>query len=309
MGMTIRSEVKISRDEAIRYLFMESGVAQGIISAVLSSVAAFFITFYILSLILLRDITTNQFLVLLVIFAGLGVLLFFIKKEEFNLYDRTHSEIFMHGVFTYPVMIILFTAIFLYFVLPQEEWSVTEVGTEASLLSSVITLMLVGLMIAYIFEGLWKLINFYVLQLFAKRDWFILAEREVFIQGMGMRFEESRRYGTALSVLKVQLDIPASRKRLLNSIYKRVVKALRDIDSISHLDNWNDFAVLTPITGPACHGLFNRVANVIKEQLYAKGVKENHKIEGYISSVTPETESEYDLLKPQEKIEHEIKFN
>ncbi len=307
MGMIIRKDVKITRDEAIRYLFMESDAVPGMIASVLASLISFLIAYLLLYLIKFIVPSSSQFIILLIVFFAFGVGYYFLKKEEFLLFDKTHADVFVHGLITFPVTIILFTSIFIYFLMPEWKQNATGSGLETETLSSVITVLLVGLMSAYIYNGLWKLVDFYILQIFAKRDWFILAEREVFINSLGMRFEEARRYGTALTLLNLKIDIPPKKKHLLEALYKRIVRSLRDIDSISHYEDWNNIVILAPITMPACHGLFNRIANVLSDELQARGIKEAHMIEGGITTVSSEVESEFDLLKPTTVLKFEVK--
>lgn len=307
MGMVFRKDVKITRDEAIRYLFMESDVVPGLLTSAIASVLSFLFAYVVLYLIKYITPTTNQFLVLIGIFFMFGIGYYFLKREEFILFDKTHAEVFVHGLITFPVAIILFTSIFVYFLLPEWKQSSAGSGIETQTLSSIIMVLLIGIVSAYVYIGLWNFTDFYLLQLFAKRDWFILAEREVFVNGLGMRFEEARRYGTALSLLNLTIDISPKKRRLLDSIYKRIVRSLRDIDSISHYENWNNIVILAPITAPACHGLFNRIANVINDELVAKGIKSSHVIEAGISTVSASTESEYDLLKPTTTLKFDVK--
>jgi hypothetical protein len=307
MGMVFRKEVKITRDEAIRYLFMESEVVPGLVTSAFSSVLSFLFAYVLLYLIKYIVPTTTQFLFLIAIFFTFGMGYYFLKREEFVLFDKTHAEVFVHGLITFPVSIILFTSIIIYFVLPEWKQAAAGSGIETQTLSSIIMVLLIGIVSAYVFIGLWNFVDFYLLQLFAKRDWFILAEREVFVNGLGMRFEEARRYGTALSLLNMTIDISPRKRRLLDALYKKIVRSLRDIDSISHYENWNNIVILAPITAPACHGLFNRIANIINDELVAKGIKDAHVIEAGISTVTAQTESEYDLLKTTPSLKFEIK--
>lgn len=306
MGMIVRKEVKITRDEAIRYLFMESDTVPGMIASSIASILAFLVSYLVLYLVRFIAPSTEQFIILLASFFVYGVLYYFIRKQEFLLFEKTHSEVFVHGLLTFPITIILFTMIFVYFLLPEwRQGAASDIRSQT--MSSVITVLLVGIVSAYIFNGLWKIADFYILQIFAKRDWFILAEREVFVNGLGMRVEEARRYGTALSLLNLKIDIPARKRHLLEGLYKKIVHSLRDIDSISHYEDWNNIVILAPITAAACHGLFTRIANILNDEIVVRGVREGHLIEGGISTVTAETETEYDLLKPATVLKFEIK--
>ncbi len=304
--MVLRKNIKISREEAIHYLFNESSTIGGLIASSISSGIAFLASYYVLvyakfiryNLIEMAVITGIYFL------AGIG--LYYIKKQEFMLYDKTHSAVFIHGLLTYPMLVLIYASMFVYFLVPQ--WNIMA-GEGTNLLSSIITALLVALIFSFLFNALWQFTDMMIMQVFAKRDWVVVAERDYFIGGLGMRFEEARRYGTSLSLVHLRIGInPRRKKRLLKVIYRRVAEALREIDSISHFEDWNSIIILAPITEAAAKGLLTRISKIMKEELYKNGIRDNVEVSADISTLNRETENEFDLLKPQENVTQTLSF-
>ena len=97
------------------------------------------------------------------VFAILGVATYFTKREEYILYEKTGSDTFIHGVFSYPLYIITFTIVFSIFLLPT--WRDLSKGQEYSLLSSMITIFMLAIVFAYLYNGVWKMVTFFSIQL------------------------------------------------------------------------------------------------------------------------------------------------
>jgi hypothetical protein len=304
--MVIQKTLKVSRDEMLHYLFGETNIILAILSSIVAALSGMFITLGFLHFAGFFTIQPDQLITLSIVFIGLGIAIYFTKKEEFHLYDKTGSHIFIAGVFSYPIYIILFTLVLLYFFLP--DWTSAQKGIQVNVVAAIILIFLISVAFSYLFNGWWKLISYFLLRLFARRDWVILAERDAFLSGLGLRFEESKRYGTALSLLNLTVTLPPREKKLLAGIYKRIANGVRDIDLISHFDNVNNFAVLAPITQAAGHGLFKRVVKLVQEELYTKGYKNKVMVEAGIATILPETESEFELLKPAEMLKEEIQI-
>lgn len=309
--MVIRKQMKISRDEALRYMVDEAPIFKSIISGIFASLVAFVVIYYLISVTRLiafgsTEFINNMFFILLGVFAALGIATYFTKREEYILYEKTGSDTFIHGVFSYPLYIITFTIIFAIFLLPT--WKKGSTGQEYSLSASMVTIFMLAVVFAYLYNGVWKLITFFSIQMLSGRDWLLLAERDFFVSGLTMRFEEARRYGTSLSLLTFTLSISNKKKKMLKTIYKKFTSTLRDIDSISHYESWNKIVVLAPITSSAIEGLFTRMVKVSKETLYAKGWKDKVIVEGGIASINNEVESQFDLLKPHKILKQEITF-
>jgi len=304
--MVIQKSLKVSRDETLHYLFGETNLILGILSSIVASLSGMFITLGFLHFAGFFTIQQDQLVILSVVFAILGIAIFFTKKEEFHLYDKTGSHIFIAGVFSYPIYIILFTLVLLYFFLP--DWTSAQKGVQVNVVAAIILIFLISVAFSYLFNGWWKLITYLLLQMFSRRDWRVLAERDAFLSGLGLRFEESKRYGTSLSLLNLTVTVPPREKKILAGIYKRLADSVRDIDLISHFDNVNNFAILAPITLAAGQGLFKRVVKLVQEELYTKGYKKKVTVEAGIATILPETESEFELLKPAEMLKEEIQI-
>lgn len=304
--MVLRKNIKISREEAIHYLFNETSAAGGILGSALSSGIAFLASYYILIFANFIRYNVVEMAVITGIYVLVGVGLYYIKKQEFVLYDRTHSAAFIHGLLTYPILVLVYASMFIYFLVPQ--WNIMA-GEGTNLLSSIITALLVALLFAFLFNALWQFLDMLLLQLFAKRDWIVVAERDYFIAGLGMRFEEARRYGTSLSLLHVRIGLdPRKQRRILKNMYRRVAESLREIDSISHYEDWNSIIILAPITAAATKGMLARISKIMKEEFYKFGVRSNVDINADISTLSREIENEFDMLKPQESVSQTLSF-
>jgi GGDEF domain-containing protein len=303
--MVIKKHLKISRDDALRYIILETTVFKGIIASVLSSLVACFAIFYLIYITQFFDFALEEFFVVMGIFFVVGIAVFFIKREEYRLYEKTSSEVFTHGLFTYPLYILLFTGIFLYFLVPQ--WAEASVETEHQMLASVVTVFLVSILFSYLFNGIWRLLAFFILKLISGQDWVLLAERDFFISGLAMRFEEAKRYGTSLSLVNLTINGISNRnKQLLQSIYRKMVDSLREIDAISHYESWSNIVILAPITGKAAEGMVNRLVRVIRDEIHTKNYKETVTVESRIGSVKIDTETEFDLFNAESTLKHEI---
>ncbi len=307
--MVLRKNIKISREEAIHYLFNESSGIAGMFSSALSSVFSFAVSYYLLIASKFIPYNVMELSIIGGLFFGVGVGLYFIKKQEFTLYDKTHSSVYLHGLLTYPILVLVYASMFIYFLVPQWNEIANSTGGGTSLLSSIITALLVALIFSFLFNALWQIVDMFVMQIFAKHDWVIVAERDYFIAGLGMRFEEARRYGTSLSLVHIKIGIDPRKKRLLKTIYRRVSEAVREIDSISHYEDWNSFVILAPITEGASKGLIGRISKIIKEEMYKNGIRSSIDIVSDISSLSRETENEFDMLKPQETVTQTLSFD
>lgn len=304
-----KKDIQVSRQEALRFLFKETSNFGGMIASTMSSLLTVVFALAVLYWVDFIELpqTTGQIIALSVTFLMIGIVLFLIRQQECYLFDKTHSNSFLRGVFSIPFSIVVFTAIFLILLFPS--WQQQSLTAEVSPSTSVITVMLIATAASFAFNAIWEFFLFYFMQLFTKRDWFILAEREMFIEGMGLRFEEARRYGTPLSLVRIQLpNFSPKEKRLLRDIFTRVTNSLRDIDSFSHMENRNDLGILAPISGVAAEGIFHRIAKLINEELYNRGYKEDCEVVGLISSIQADTETEFDLLKTQKKLTTTISF-
>ena len=304
--MVLRKNIKISKEEAIHYLFRETDLIPGMFSSAISSVIAFVISYFLLFAVKFIQYNSIELIVFSAIFFILGIPIYFIKQEEFHLFDKTHSDIYIHGILIYPLLLLIYLGVFVYFLVPQ--WLDTAKSGE-SITSSIITALLVALIFAFFFHAVWQLVNFILLQVFAKHDWIILAERDFFMTGLGMRFEEAKRYGTSLSLVHFKVKMAQDRKGIYKKVYRRIAQSVREIDSISHFEDWNSFVVLAPITLAAAKAMVIRINKIMKDELYSLGVKSNITLEVDISSLRQEIENEYDLLKPQETIKQELAMN
>ncbi len=304
--MVVGKKLKLTRDDALKYLLLETNLAGSLLTSVIGSLVGFLITFFILYSAKFIPFKLTEFIILLVVFGAIGVVLYFIKKEEFRLYEKTASDVFTHGLFSYPFYIVIFAILFIYYLIPQ--WLSASHGNGQNVTAMVITIFLVSGGFSYLFNGIWKLTSFYIFQGFANKEWFILAERDHFISGLGLRFEEAHRYGTSLSLIHFVFEKDRSLKRFFQDLFKKMQVAVRDIDTIAHYEGWEDWMVLAPITEVACEGLVNRMMKVIKEEMVARGIKRSIKLTIGISSLGKNVESEFDLLKPHKTIEKLIEL-
>ena len=304
--MIIQKALKVSRDEMIHYLFAETNIVLSILASIIACLSGMYIVLGFFHFAGFFTIQPEQLLILSIVFFILGIVIYFTKREEFHLYEKTGSHAFIVGVFTYPIYIVLYTLVLLYFFLP--DWNQAQKGQQLNIVAAIILIFLLAIAFSYLFNGWWKIVDYFLLRILARRDWVILAERDAFLSGLGLRFEESKRYGTALSLLNLKLTVPPREKALLAWIYKRIADNLRDIDLLSHFDDVNNFAILAPITQVACEGLFKRVTKLIQEELYARGYKKKVSMEAGIASIIPESESEFDLLKPVVTLKEEIQI-
>ena len=299
--MVMRRHIKITRDEVIHYLYMESSIVIGMIASVVASLIGFFFTFLFIHLLRFITIPTNDFYILGVIALVTGIVIYFIKRQEYILYEKSSSNVFLVGVFVFPILIIIYTVIFLNYLIPV--WSSMQSDVAFSYFAAVITVTLVSSAFSYFFHGIWKMTDYLILNIFAHKDWIILAEKEYFVTGLGFRFEEAKRYGTSLSIVNISINLPISKKATLKRIFGKISSTLREIDSISHFENWNDIVILAPITQPAAESMYHRIIQVIREELDQKGEGENVKISGKVSAIQPDSESEYDMLNSFAPIE------
>lgn len=302
--MVIGKNLRLTREDALKYLLVETGLVGSLFASVIASLSGFVIIFFILYSAKFIPFKLIEFLILLGVFVLIGVLLYFIKREEFRLSEKTSSDVFVHGLFSYPFYILVFSILFTYYLIPQ--WLQNIHGKEQNIPAIVITIFLVSGGFSYLFNGIWKLVAFYLFQIVADKDWFILAERDHFVSGLGLRFEEARRYGTSLSVVHFSFEKDSSLKRFFKELFKKMKMSVRDIDSIAHYNGWEDWMVLAPITESACDGLLNRMSKVIQEELVTRGLKRSIKVTVGISSLNKSVESEFDLLKPHQTIEKVI---
>ena len=301
--MVIRKNLKITRDEIIHYLFTESTMVAGLFASTLASILTFALGFASMHFVKILVIGINEIVILSICSVLVGIGIYFIKKQEYSLYEKTNSPFFLSGVFAYPFLILLFTVLFMYFMgqKPQED-------SAYNYFAAIITVLLVAAAFSYLFFGVWKLLDYLILKFFAKRDWVILAEREYFLNGLGLRFEEARRYNNSLSLVNIRIDlIPNKFKKMLMGIYKRISTSLREIDSISHFDDWNNIVVLAPITLPSAELMFKRIVQAVHDELLTKGYKDKVMVVAGISTVSSETHNEFDLLKPQGQMKEEVK--
>lgn len=302
--MTIKKQVHLSRAEALKYLIQESPAVVAIISASISNLVVFALSFTLLAYGRFINYDQNAFIIIGILFGACGIPQYFIKKQEYALFDKSSSDIFLNDIFSYPVYILLFTGALSYFFLPG--W---QTQAQDSLVTMLVTVFGVALLFSYIFIGLWKLFTFYLLSLFSGRDWVILAEKDYFMTELSHRFEESRRYGVPLSV--VSLTIAAASggniKKLQREIYSKTEKSLREIDTIAHFNDESHIYMLSPITSMAAKGMMERIAKMIQEMVVNRYPKAEITLEMATASTTPEVKSEFDLLRPQITNKVEIK--
>jgi hypothetical protein len=305
--MLTRKNIRISRAEALKYLFLEAHAVPGILAACISNLVVFGIVFGILYLGRFIQYSNEGFIVSAIFFLLFGIPQYFIKKQEFLLYEKTTSDIFLFDIFTLPLYLLLFGGLFTYYFVP--DW-ISKNSGQTSVLTIVVTIFIVALIFSYVFNTIWKLVDFYLLGLFSGKDWFLMAEKDHFINVLAMRFQEAKRYSVPLSVVVIRLEIQrfnGSQKRLLDQIYRKISISLREIDTISHFNAWNVFYLLSPITQAAAKGMLDRMVRILQEMVNVRGIQADIIVESSVSAIRAETQTEFDLLQPNFSERVEVK--
>jgi len=301
--MYYKKNIKISREEALKYLFSESSIVFCLLSGATS---AAFVYFLIVNFLYFARFIDNYLVVIIttVIFLIFGIIQSLVKKQEFLLYDKTFSDIFLYDIISLPLVILLFSGVFIFLFIPQ--WQLSQ--AQDTLTSMIITIFALSFMISFVYITLWKILTLGLLGLLSKKDWYIMAEKDYFLGILALRFEESKRYGVPLSIVGIKINLPKGKnyKKYLYQLYNRISKAIREIDTIAHYGEIDFFYILAPIPNLGAKGLVNRIIKIIKEFFIAYGLKINVTIEASISSLLPETQTEFDLLNPQQIIKEEI---
>ncbi len=294
-----------------RFLTVFSPGLTRIIAGAISGLVVFLGIYFSIELLGIIEFNLGVFLGHLIATVFISILASYLKLLEYKLEMISYKESNIHDIIPNFLYVFLLALIILYSIgyyvvtVPDPDLS------SASITNLIILTLIISIFLSYMLSALWTFLYVLILDYVGNVDWVAKFDEDTFYRVLPLKFYESKRYHTPLSLGVVEFknyDVVLKKfgrkklQKLMIELVDEINNSLRLVDLVSRIDEGRKLTVIMNIPPASAPVPMQRISSIVKEfnDKHSLGLEFDVSLKVF----TPDMMTEFDLIKSEgQKIE------